>query len=72
MKTIEESIAFAMDCRNKEIVKFLPYILQDFYEIGSSPEQILKMVRENINTDKQLNILDLGCGKVAVLIKIAK
>ena len=71
MKSIEESIAQAMDCENTSIVSFLPYILQDFWEIGSSAESILSIVKENTKNCFDLNILDLGCGKEAVSIKLA-
>lgn len=61
-----------MDCENTEILPFLPYILQDFFEIGSSAESILKIVKSNTSNNKNLNILDLGCGKGAVSIKLAE
>lgn len=72
MKTLNESIAAAMDCRNTEIVSYLPYILQDFNEIGSSALSILNMIKENADIGKCLNIVDLGCGKGAVSLKIAE
>lgn len=51
---------------------YLPYILQDLWEIGSSPEVIIELVRKHTNDYSSLKILDLGCGKGAVSIKIAK
>jgi len=41
MKTLEESIATAMDAQDTAIVPFLPYILQDFWEIGTPAEASL-------------------------------
>jgi len=41
MKTIEETIAAAMDITEKELLPFLPYILQDFWEIGADPDTII-------------------------------
>lgn len=49
MKTLEETIAQAMDCQDKSILPFLPYILQDFWEIGSSANSILKIVKAHTN-----------------------
>ena len=71
-KTLNESIARAMDCDNLELVYYLPYILQDFVEMGSSAEDILKIVVENIKCHDELKILDLGCGKGSVLCKLSE
>lgn len=71
MKTLEETIAQAMDCQDKSILPFLPYILQDFWEIGSSANSILKIVKTHTNNYSELNVLDLGCGKGAISIKLS-
>jgi SAM-dependent methyltransferase len=72
MKTLDESVALAMDGESTEIVPFLPYILQDFYELGSSAESILEIVRTNTTHHGDLKILDLGCGKGAVSHKLSE
>ena len=71
-KTLEESIITAMDGSNIDLLKYLPYILQDFWEIGSSPDEIIKIIRKYKTDYSNLNVLDLGSGKGAVSIKIAK
>lgn len=71
MNTVQESIATAMDCEDVELVEYLPYILQDFYEIGSSAQSLTRIVKEN-NTKETANIIDLGCGKGAVLLELAQ
>ena len=71
MTIVDESIAMAMDCESTELVKYLPYILQDFYEIGSLAKSILKVVNEQ-NTKEYIDVIDLGCGKGAVLCAIAE
>ena len=70
-KTIEESIIEAMDGRDVEIIKFLPYIFQDSWEIGSFPEEIIKIIKKHKPKRDDLKVLDLGSGKGAVSIKIA-
>jgi len=70
-KTLQESIAAAMDCEDVELVAYLPYILQDFHEIGSSAESLTKIVQEN-NRAEIPRIIDLGCGKGATIIEIAQ
>ena len=72
MKTVEESVVTAMDGDNIDIFPFLPYILQDFWEIGTSSEIIIQLIEKHIKAPSQLHILDLGCGKGAVSIKLAE
>lgn len=71
-RSLDESIARAMDCDTPELVPFLPYILQDFHEIGSSAQSITEIIEEKAAGKGQLKILDLGCGKGAVLLSIAE
>ncbi len=71
INTVQESIATAMDCEDVELVEYLPYILQDFHEIGSSAQSLARIVKEN-NTKEIAKIIDLGCGKGAVLIELAQ
>lgn len=71
MKTLEESITDAMDGTNSEIVRYLPYILQDFWEIGADPETIIALIQAHTRHYDRLKVLDLGCGKGAVSVKIA-
>ncbi len=71
-KSLEESVVASMDGSENELFPFLPYILQDLWEIGASPEVIIKLVQKHTNDYSNLSILDLGCGKGAVSIKLAK
>jgi len=72
MKSLEESIVVAMDTDDKEIFPFLPYILQDFWEIGASPADMITLIEKHSANYSSLKILDLGCGKGAVSIQIAE
>ncbi|MBA4405997.1 class I SAM-dependent methyltransferase [bacterium] len=71
MDSLEKSIATSMDCNENDLVPYLPYILQDFWEIGSSPNIILQIIKKLKKNYSILNILDLGCGKGAVSIKLS-
>ncbi|MCG3121093.1 MAG: hypothetical protein ALAOOOJD_04047 [bacterium] len=71
MNSIEQSIANSMDCTNNELIPFLPYILQDFWEIGTSPAVIKDLVKQYETNYQHLQIVDLGCGKGAVSIRLA-
>jgi len=72
MKTLEESIAAAMDAQqDKAIIPFLPYILQDFWELGTPPEIVINLIQRHCKKDSVLNVLDLGSGKGATSVKLA-
>ena len=70
-KTLEESISMAMECTNEKLIKYLPYILQDSWKLGSPPEEIIEIIKKYKQDYSNLNILDLGSGKGAVSIKIS-
>lgn len=72
MKTIEESVVTALDGTSIEIYPFLPYILQDFFELGSDSEIIIEIIKRHFNKFNRLRVLDLGCGKGSVSINISK
>ncbi|MBL7994067.1 methyltransferase domain-containing protein [bacterium] len=71
MNTLEKSVVTAMDGSEIELFPYLPYILQDVWEIGASPEIIIDLVRKHAKEYPALKVLDLGCGKGAVSIKLA-
>ena len=72
IRTVEESVVMAMDGTGSNLFPYLPYILQDLWAIGASPEVVLKLVEKHTTDHSNLKVLDLGCGKGAVLIKLAK
>lgn len=71
MKSLEDSILDAMDGSDKELLPFLPYILQDLWEIGAEPDTIIKLIRKHFDNYTRLKVLDLGCGKGAVSVKLS-
>ena len=74
MKTLEESIAAAMDWREDVVIlPFLPYILQDFWEMGTPAKIVINFVktRRAASLQHMPSLLDLGCGKGAVSVKLA-
>jgi len=51
-----------------EILEFVPYLLQDLWELGGFPDAQLRLI-ESLGLANP-RILDLGCGKGSSLIKI--
>lgn len=72
MKTIEESVVTALDGNHPELYKYLPYILQDFWEIGACSNTIIKLVKKHTKAGPGIKVLDLGCGKGAVSINLVR
>lgn len=72
MKTVKESVVVAMDGSDPEIFSYLPYLLQDLWQMGADPKVIVKLIYKHTNIYHRLKVLDLGCGKGAVSVKVAK
>lgn len=73
MKTVEESVVItAMDGGDAALFEFLPYLLQDSWELGSDPEKIIRVLKSVSGEYSGKRILDLGCGKGVVSILLAK
>ena len=70
--SLEESIARAMDGSDGRIVPFLPYIFQDVWELGAVPGTVIDIVRRHARDLSRLRVLDLGCGKGAVSVRLAE
>jgi hypothetical protein len=65
---LEAKVVKSLDGEDDELYNFIPYLLQDLWEIGSSPEVIINMVKKHVGKSN-LSVLDLGCGKGAVSVK---
>ena len=72
VSSVEECVVQSMDGKCSDLFPYLPYILQDIWEIGTPPDAVLKLVRKHTKNQSSLKVLDLGCGKGAVSITLAK
>lgn len=72
MTNVEEKLVQSLSSETTELIPYLPYLLQDLFELGSSPKDMLEIIQKNIPLNKPLCILDLACGKGAVSIHLAK
>ena len=70
--TVEEKLAKSLTAESTELIPYLPYLLQDLWELGSSPRDILKIITKHILVSKETKVLDLACGKGAVSVNLAK
>lgn len=66
----EQSVANTLEV-DKRLLPYMPFLLQDLWALGSSIDYIIDVVAGlNLPYD-QTKVLDLGCGKGAVSIRIA-
>ncbi|MBN1154254.1 class I SAM-dependent methyltransferase [candidate division KSB1 bacterium] len=66
----ERSISDSLEVDQK-LLPYMPFLLQDLWALGSSVDDILSAIRSLELPADQTRILDLGCGKGAVSVRIA-
>jgi cyclopropane fatty-acyl-phospholipid synthase-like methyltransferase len=70
-KNLDQVMADSMEA-NKDILPYLPELLVDLWALGSSPELMVELLRPLKLPELATRVLDLGCGKGAVAITLAK
>jgi len=71
-RDIDENLARSLTAETVELLPFLPYLLQDLWELGSSPQDMITLIKRHIPLSENSKILDLACGKGAVSVRIAE
>jgi len=61
----------SLDLPNAELEQYIPDLLKGLWELGSMPEYVVEIIRRN-NIGVGKNVIDLGCGKGAVLVTLAQ
>jgi SAM-dependent methyltransferase len=69
---LEDKLAYSLSAQTTELIPYLPYLLQDLWELGSMPSDICTLLQPHISNEKEMRVLDLACGKGAVGIGLAK
>jgi tRNA/tmRNA/rRNA uracil-C5-methylase (TrmA/RlmC/RlmD family) len=69
--TDDRQIAVAFDVE-PELVAVLPELLADIWVLGSWPEKIVGLLRGCTTLPERASVVDLGCGKGAVAIPLAR
>lgn len=62
----------SLDIQDDKITEFIPFILQDLWSLGGNPGIVIEIVKRNILLTQESQIIDLGCGKGATIIELAK
>ena len=68
----KEKLAASLSADTTELLPFLPYLLQDFWELGSDPTVMTNLIKKYVDISDKTKILDLACGKGAVSVKVAQ
>lgn len=71
MKGLIESVVETLDGFDVGLYPHLPYLLQDLWRMGSDPEAMVSLLKKE-GVVRPGRVLDLGCGKGAVSIRIAE
>lgn len=73
MCNVEQKLATSLSgMATVEIIPFLPCLLRDIFELGSSPDEIEALLRAHVPGARGACVLDLGCGKGAVAVRLAR
>jgi cyclopropane fatty-acyl-phospholipid synthase-like methyltransferase len=60
----------SLDLTSDELEMYIPSVLKGLWELGSMPEYMIELIGRN-GPVKGKTVIDLGCGKGAVLVKLA-
>ena len=71
-REIQEKLAGSLTAETTKLLPFLPYLLQDFWELGSNPNAVVELIEKYIDISENTKVLDLACGKGAVSVTIAR
>jgi len=69
---VEEKLAKSLTAQTPELIPYLPYLLMDIWDLGSSPEDMRTLIEEHLPSPHKLHIIDMGCAKGAAPVHLAR
>jgi 2-polyprenyl-3-methyl-5-hydroxy-6-metoxy-1,4-benzoquinol methylase len=72
LDSLNHSIIKSLDGTDENLLPFIPYLFQDLWEMGSSPEVIIRLLSDYNCVNNNSRILDLGCGKGSISVSLAR
>jgi len=72
VSNVNEKLAKSLTAETVDLIPHLPYLLQDLWELGSSPTDMVDLIATHVSNPTAIRVLDLACGKGAVSVRIAK
>lgn len=71
MEIDKSSIVYSLSGSQGDLYDYFPYLFQDLWELGGGSDEIIDLIERNCGLlNPTTEILELCCGKGAVLIKI--
>jgi len=61
----------SLDINDDSIIKYIPYLLKDLWELGGCNKVILDLVKKHQLISKNSQVIDLCCGKGSAIIALA-
>lgn len=72
MSEENRDVSHSLDA-DERLLPFLPVLLQDLWSLGFSPQPMLRLLdRCGVTKRQSMSVLDLGCGKGAALVRLAR
>ncbi|PWW82891.1 hypothetical protein CR164_03905 [Prosthecochloris marina] len=62
----------SLDIIDENITPFIPLIFKDLWTLGGNPDAVIKIMTQHVALREDSQIIDLGCGKGATVIELAK
>lgn len=72
MNEMTDDFLDSLDLEDSAMIPFIPKVLEKLWELGSMPDYVIELVERNIAPSKLKRVIDLGCGKGAVLIQLSE
>jgi cyclopropane fatty-acyl-phospholipid synthase-like methyltransferase len=73
LDNLRHSVVASLDGTDDELYQYLPFLLQDLWEIGACPEEVNQLIRRNnLDQGSVKQVIDLGCGKGIISVNLAK
>lgn len=71
-KETKEKLAKSLTAEDTNIMHYLPYLVQDIWNLSRPNNNVIKLIKDNIENTNKIRILDLAGGKGGVSIPLAK
>lgn len=71
MSETELKLAQSLTAESVDLIPYLPYLLQDLWDLGAIPEDVIALLKRNSVLTSEAKALDLACGKGAVSVRLA-
>ena len=69
---VEAKLAKSLTAQTPELIPYLPYLLMDIWDLGSSPEDMRTLIESHLPSPHKLHMIDMGCAKGAAPVYLAK